>query len=52
MVAVIPDEYDEKKVSLDKSDLKYPELKDKFEIMQKQRTDDDNPLLMLLHMKK
>jgi hypothetical protein len=51
MVAIVPDEYDEKKVSIDKSDLKYPELKDKFEIMQKQRTDDDNPLLMLLHMK-
>jgi hypothetical protein len=52
MAAVIPEEYDETKVALDKSDLKYPELKDKFETMQKQRIDDDNPLLMLLHMKK
>jgi hypothetical protein len=54
MVAVTPTEFEEDYVisSLDKSDLKYPELKDKFEIMQKQRIDDDNPLLMLLHIKK
>jgi hypothetical protein len=37
--------------SLDKSELKYPELKDKFEEMQKKRDGDDNPLLMILHKK-
>jgi hypothetical protein len=54
MVAVTPTEFEEDYMisTLDKSDLKYPELKDKFEIMQKQRIDEDNPLLMLLHIKK
>jgi hypothetical protein len=53
MVAVTPTEFEKDNIisSLDKSDLKYPELKDKFETMQKNRIDDDNPLLMLLHIK-
>jgi hypothetical protein len=38
--------------ALDKSELKYPELKDQFEHMQEQRDPDDNPLLMFLHWKK
>jgi hypothetical protein len=37
--------------SLEKSELKYPELKDKYEEMQKKRDWDDNPLLMILHWK-
>jgi hypothetical protein len=38
--------------TLDKSELKYPELKDKFDNMQANRNPDDNPLLMILHKKK
>ena len=37
--------------TLAKSELKYPELKEKFERMQESRDPDDNPLLMILHMK-
>ena len=37
--------------TVEKSELKYPELKEKFEHMQEKRTPDDNPLLMMLHMK-
>lgn len=37
--------------TLDKSELKYPELKDKFEHMQESRNSDDNPLLMMLFLK-
>jgi hypothetical protein len=35
----------------DKAKLKYPDLKAKFEAMQKNRDEDDNPLLMILKMK-
>ena len=34
---------------LNKSELKHPELKDKFERMQEARDPDDNPLIMILH---
>lgn len=37
--------------SLDKSELKYPELKDKFELNQRNRNSDENPLLMQFHLK-
>lgn len=37
--------------NLDKSELKYPALKDKFEAMQSKRDPDDNPLIMILHKK-
>ncbi len=45
---------DQKKLmyTVDKSKLKYPELREKFERMQANRDPDDNPLLMILHMKK
>jgi hypothetical protein len=35
----------------DKATLKYPELKEKFELMQKNRDEDDNPILMTLKIK-
>ena len=54
--AYYPDNFEEKNwnlvfSTLDKSELKYPELKDKFEAMQKKRDPDDNPLLMIFRMK-
>ncbi len=48
----IEDEYKEAILSnLDKSELKYPELKKRFEQMHNSRTADDNPLLMILYLK-
>jgi hypothetical protein len=38
--------------SADKSQLKYPDMKDAFEQMQQARDEDDNPLLMILKLKK
>jgi len=37
--------------TLEKSELKYSELREKFEHMQASRNPDDNPLLMILHLK-
>lgn len=37
--------------TLDESELKYPELKSRFELIQKSRKTDDNPLLMMLYIK-
>lgn len=37
--------------TLDKTELKYPKLKDRFEYLQKNRNLDDNPLLMILYTK-
>ena len=37
---------------LDKTDLKYPELQEKFKQMQINRKDEMNPMLMILHFKK
>ncbi|MDR1458649.1 MAG: 6-bladed beta-propeller [Bacteroidales bacterium] len=36
----------------DQIQLKHPELKEKFEIMQENRNEDDNPILMILHKMK
>jgi len=48
----VKDEYKQAVFStLDKSKIKYPELKEKFEHMQASRNPDDNPLLMILHLK-
>jgi len=38
--------------TLDKSELKFPELQDKFKHMQDARDPEDNPLIMILHKKK
>jgi hypothetical protein len=38
--------------SADKSQLKYPDMKEAFEQMQQTRDEDDNPLLMILKLKK
>ena len=37
--------------TLEKSELKYPELKDKFEALQKKNAPEDNPLFMIFRMK-
>lgn len=37
--------------TLDKSELKHPEYREKFEFIQKNRKIDDNPLLMMLYIK-
>jgi hypothetical protein len=54
-----PDDYDDKQFKegafskLDKSDLKYPEQREKIKNrVQGNREKEDNPLLMILHMKK
>ena len=38
-------------LTLDKSELKYPELREKFERIHEKRDSEDNPLLMILHKK-
>ncbi len=38
--------------NVSKSELKYPELKEKFEMMQSNRDSEDNPLLMKFYMEK